>query len=99
MGARAVGEVVLIVLPYSDLSNRKVRPGLVVGVAERDEAIVCQITSRPYTSAGAMDIWNASAMPGQTSCSRQAQRSSSASWVLSQRKTVIVRAAVGALFV
>lgn len=60
MGALAVGDVVLIAFPYSDLTQRKVRPGLVVALAERSEAIVCQITSRPYSSRTAikLDEWD-----------------------------------------
>jgi mRNA interferase MazF len=56
MGSPAVGDVVLLSFPFSDLSHSKLRPALVVGLAERTELIVCQITSRPYSSSKAIEI-------------------------------------------
>jgi mRNA interferase MazF len=56
MGAPTVGDVVLVPFPYSDLSAVKLRPAAVVGMAERNEVILCQITSRTYASKIAMPI-------------------------------------------
>jgi len=50
MGKFAVGEVVLVSFPFSNLQGQKVRPALVLAKAELDDLILCQITSRPYTS-------------------------------------------------
>ncbi len=50
MGQLAVGDVVLVGFPFSDLKGRKLRPALVIGLAERGDLILCQITSKPYAS-------------------------------------------------
>ena len=39
------GDVVVIPFPFSDLSQSKRRPALVVVSLEGDDAILCQITS------------------------------------------------------
>ena len=58
----AVGSVVLVTFPFSNLPARnasasvaggkgqKVRPALVLANVEFDNLILCQITSKPYTS-------------------------------------------------
>jgi len=51
-----VGEVVLVSFPFSNLQGQKVRPALVLAKAELDDLILCQITSRPYTSKLAIRI-------------------------------------------
>ncbi len=56
MGAPAVGDVVLVRFPFSDLSRSKLRPAVVLASADRDDVIVCQITSRPYASQRAVSI-------------------------------------------
>lgn len=50
MGKFAVGQVVTSSFPFSDLSSQKKRPALVVAVAEFHDIILCQITSKPYSS-------------------------------------------------
>lgn len=50
METPTVGDIVAVKFPYSDLSSDKVRPALVIAVAEFGDLIVCQITSKPYTS-------------------------------------------------
>jgi mRNA interferase MazF len=40
------GEVIIVDFPFSDLSNFKRRPALVISPLNRDDAIVCQITTR-----------------------------------------------------
>lgn len=54
----AVGDVVVIPFPYADFSRLKKRPALVVGEAEFDNLILCQITSRRATSRRAVTITN-----------------------------------------
>ena len=108
MGTPAVGDVVLIAFPYSDLSNRKLRPGLVVGVAERDEPIVCQITSRPYSSNGAIQILEADFVDGsldRVSYARPDKLFTASPRIIQRRlgslstlKTAAVRKIVAALF-
>lgn len=48
MGTPAVGSVVLVDFPYSDLSKLKKRPALVIGLADYENIIVCQITSKKF---------------------------------------------------
>jgi mRNA interferase MazF len=52
----AIGEVVIIAFPYSDLSAFKRRPALIIGKAEYDNLIVCQITSKSSMSKLAVPI-------------------------------------------
>ena len=40
------GYVVVLPFPYSDLSNSKKRPALVIAALEGDDVILCQITSK-----------------------------------------------------
>ena len=48
MGTPAVGQVVLVPFPFSDLSQTKMRPAVVVAEVGRADWILCQITSNPY---------------------------------------------------
>jgi mRNA interferase MazF len=59
MGTFAVGDVVLLPFPYADLKRFKKRPALVVGEAEFDNLILCQITSKGDTSIRAISLHNA----------------------------------------
>lgn len=52
----AVGSVVLVKFPFSNLKGQKIRPALVLANVEFDNLILCQITSRPYTSKTAICI-------------------------------------------
>lgn len=49
-----VGAVVLVNFPFSNLKGQKVRPALVLSIVEFDNLILCQITSRPYSSKTAV---------------------------------------------
>ncbi len=46
MGAFTKGDIVLFPFPFTDLSNRKLRPCLVLSNIMRNEIILCQITSK-----------------------------------------------------
>jgi mRNA interferase MazF len=48
MVSPAAGKVVLIRFPFSDLSNSKLRPAVVLANADRGDWVLCQITSNPY---------------------------------------------------
>lgn len=51
-----VGQVVLIPFPYSDLSQSKLRPALVIASPGRGDFILCQITSNPYADTWAVEL-------------------------------------------
>ena len=48
MVAPAAGKVVLIPFPFSDLSQSKLRPAIVLADAGRQDWVLCQVTSKPY---------------------------------------------------
>jgi|SRR5579862_1815691 len=52
----AVGNVVLVAFPFSNLKSKKIRPALVLAHVEFDNLILCQITSKPYSSKSAIRI-------------------------------------------
>lgn len=56
MGKSTVGSVVLVAFPFSNLKGEKVRPALVLAKVEFDNLILCQITSKPYSSKTAICI-------------------------------------------
>lgn len=56
MGKFAIGEVVLVSFPFSNLQGQKVRPALVLAKTELADLILCQITSKPYKSKIAIRI-------------------------------------------
>lgn len=56
MGKFTVGSVVLVTFPFSNLKGQKVRPALVLANVEFGNIILCQITSKPYTSKVAVCI-------------------------------------------
>lgn len=52
----AVGAVVLLPFPFSDLSQSKLRPALVLAEAGKGDWILSQITSSPYSDSRAIKI-------------------------------------------
>jgi mRNA interferase MazF len=42
------GSIILIPFPFSDLSQSKLRPAVVLANAGKEDWILCQITSKPY---------------------------------------------------
>jgi mRNA interferase MazF len=48
MVSPAVGKVILVPFPFSDLSESKLRPAVVLADAKRGDWILCQVTSNPY---------------------------------------------------
>ena len=56
MGRFVKGDVVVVPFPFSDLSNAKRRPSLVVADLEGDDVILCQITSKNVKDRYAIKI-------------------------------------------
>ncbi len=54
-----VGSVVLVPFPFSDLSEAKLRPALLLADSGRDDWILCQITSNPYADPRAVELTDA----------------------------------------
>lgn len=55
----SAGSVILVRFPFSDLSQSKLRPAVVLVHADRGDWILCQITSKPYGDARAVQITDA----------------------------------------
>jgi mRNA interferase MazF len=56
VGVLAVGQIVLVPFPFSDLSRAKMRPAVVLAEAGRDDWILCQLTSNPYSDDRAIAL-------------------------------------------
>jgi len=52
----SVRDIVFVAFPFSDLSNHKLRPALVLADAQRGDWILCQITSKSYSDPKAIEI-------------------------------------------
>ena len=50
------GGVILVPFPFSDLSQAKLRPAVVLADIGRDDWILCQITSTPYGDPRAVPL-------------------------------------------
>lgn len=64
MGPLAVGTVVIVNFPFSDLSQSKLRPAVVLADAGRGDWILCQITSKPYGDPNAIELNDSSFTSG-----------------------------------
>lgn len=56
MATPAVGSVVLVRFPFSDLSDSKRRPAVVLANVGRGDFVLCQITSQAYGDADALGL-------------------------------------------
>ncbi len=56
MVAPTAGGVVLVRFPFSDLSQTKLRPAVVLADAGRGDWILCQVTSKPYGDTRAIKM-------------------------------------------
>lgn len=56
MGQFTRGEVVLVSFPFSDLSQTKLRPAMVLAEVEYGDLLLCQITSKNYGDRQAVAI-------------------------------------------
>jgi mRNA interferase MazF len=52
----SAGEVITVRFPFSDLSSSKLRPAVVLANSGRGDWILCQITSKSYADASAIQI-------------------------------------------
>ncbi len=59
MGRFVKGDVVVLPFPFSDLSQAKRRPALVIADLEGDDRILCQITSQQFRDRHAVQIEDA----------------------------------------
>lgn len=64
MGAPAVGAIVLVRFPFSDLSRAKLRPAIVLAHAGRGDSVLCQVTSKSYGDARAVAIGESDLVSG-----------------------------------
>ena len=64
MGVFAAGSVVLVPFPFSDLSRSKLRPAVVLTEADRDDLILCQVTSNPYSDGAAVALTSSDFLVG-----------------------------------
>ena len=58
MVAPSAGSVVLVPFPFSDLSQSKLRPAVVLADVGRGDWVLCQVTSSPYADAKAITLAN-----------------------------------------
>ena len=64
MVAPSTGSVVLVPFPFSDLSQSKLRPAIVLASADRDDWVLCQVTSKPYGDTRALELRDADFVVG-----------------------------------
>ncbi len=50
------GVVVTVLFPFSDLSSSKLRPAIVLADSGRGDWVLCQLTSKSYSDANAIQI-------------------------------------------
>ena len=60
----SIGSIVLVKFPFSDLSQSKLRPAVVLADAGRGDWILCQITSKPYADLRAIELTEESFVSG-----------------------------------
>ena len=64
MAAFRRASVVLVDFPFSDLSDTKLRPAIILAEVGRGDLILCQITSNSFADAKAIEITNAAFVQG-----------------------------------
>lgn len=64
MVAPTTGAVVLVRFPFSDLTQVKLRPAVVLADAGRGDWILCQVTSKPYGDTRAIELQDTSLAAG-----------------------------------
>lgn len=56
MGLYSVGEIVFLSFPFSDLTNSKLRPAVILADSGKNDFVLCQITSKAYADTRAIEI-------------------------------------------
>lgn len=56
MAPLSAGCVVLVRFPFSDLSQTRLRPAVILADAGRNDFILCQVTSNPYADSRAIEL-------------------------------------------
>ena len=64
MDTPSAGSVVLVPFPFSDLSESKLRPAVVLAEISRDDFVLCQVTSNPYADPHAIELSESSFAEG-----------------------------------
>ena|ERR1044072_9291479 len=54
----SAGAVVLVPFPFSDLSQSKLRPAVVLADVGKGDYILCQVTSNAYSDSRAIELTN-----------------------------------------
>ena len=54
----SVGVVVTVSFPFSDLSSSRLRPAVVLADSGRGDWVLCQVTSKAYADASAVQLEN-----------------------------------------
>jgi len=52
----SVGDVVFVNFPFSDLTNSKLRPAVIVAAVNNNDWILCQITSKSYADPLSIEL-------------------------------------------
>lgn len=60
----SAGSVVLVRFPFSDLTNSKLRPAVVLAAAKKGDWVLCQITSKPHSDSRAIELVSSSFAKG-----------------------------------
>ena len=55
----AAGSVVTLPFPFSDLTQSKLRPAVVLAAADRGDWVLCQVTSKSYGDRRAVELTSA----------------------------------------
>ena len=56
METPSAGSIVLVPFPFSDLSESKLRPAVVLAEISRKDFVCCQVTSNPYADPNAVEL-------------------------------------------
>ncbi|MBE2218756.1 MAG: type II toxin-antitoxin system PemK/MazF family toxin [Ignavibacteria bacterium] len=64
MGSFTVGDVILVKFPFSDLTDFKLRPAVIIIDDSNNDHILCQITSKDYSDKNAIQVNPADCLEG-----------------------------------
>jgi len=64
MGSFTTGSVVLVPFPFSDISKSKLRPAVILAKISNNDYILCQVTSKVYSSKNVIVINNVDFLEG-----------------------------------